>query len=119
MRQRCYNSNDEDYPNYGARGVTVCERWSSYAAFEADMEPRPVGYTLDRIDVNGNYEPDNCRWADSQTQRLNQRRQEDGKRMAKEIRAFYAGGLTQQIIAGMYGLRQSSISRIVRGLRWA
>lgn len=73
MRQRCRDPNCDQYPHYGALGVTVCDRWESYAAFLADMGPRPIGMTLDRIDPFGNYEPTNCRWADARTQNTNKR----------------------------------------------
>jgi hypothetical protein len=74
MRDRCKNPNIPDYENYGAKGVTVCEKWdNSFEAFLADMGERPDGMTLDRINPFGNYEPDNCRWADYHTQRINRR----------------------------------------------
>jgi hypothetical protein len=75
MKARCYNHKNPDYPNYGGRGIIVCEKWlNSYDNFLKDMGQRPEGYTLDRIETNGNYEPGNCRWATWSVQRLNQRR---------------------------------------------
>jgi hypothetical protein len=73
MHERCRNPNCRDYRWYGQRGIRVCERWSDFAAFYADMGDPPAGYTIDRIDVDGHYEPLNCRWADWETQRANKR----------------------------------------------
>lgn len=82
MKSRCYNSNVHNFQNYGGRGIRVCDEWlHDYPKFKEwaiasgyDGEAPQGKCTIDRIDVDGNYEPSNCRWADMSTQRRNQRR---------------------------------------------
>ena len=72
MKQRCYNKKSDRYERYGGRGIKVCQRWlDGFEFFFADMGERPNGFSIERIDLDGDYEPKNCTWADAKTQALN------------------------------------------------
>lgn len=74
MKQRCYNKNSQFYYRYGGRGIKVCDRWLGpygYQNFLSDMGEKPNGYSLDRIDNDKDYSPENCRWADKWAQAAN------------------------------------------------
>lgn len=75
MIQRCTNPNFTRYPLYGGRGIKVCNRWLDFRNFYEDMGKRPENTSLDRINVNGNYEPTNCRWASQSEQIFNRGKQ--------------------------------------------
>lgn len=88
MVARCNNPNSDSWKDYGGRGITVCDKWSTFEGFLGDMGEAPDQGTLDRIDTNSGYHPDNCRWADWATQMRNKRNnvwvELDGKKMVRE-----------------------------------
>jgi hypothetical protein len=73
MNARCNNPNYIYYKDYGGRGITICNRWLEFENFLWDMGERPIGKTLDRINVNGNYEKSNCKWSTPSEQNNNKR----------------------------------------------
>jgi hypothetical protein len=99
MIARCSNPKNPKYSIYGERGIIVCSRWrKSFTAFYQDMGIRPAAdYSLDRINVNGNYEPNNCRWATQETQANNRR---------KPVKQYTYGNTSQSLPrwAKQYGI---------------
>lgn len=113
MIYRCTNDMASNYEDYGGRGITVCDRWLDpvygYANFVADMGPRPEGFTLDRIDYDGNYEPSNCRWADRVTQDRNKRSTKLKGEDVLEVFKLRDGGMSLQGIANIYACTKQNI----------
>jgi hypothetical protein len=103
MLTRCRNANTHAWHRYGGRGITVCERWLSFENFYADMGQRPPGATLDRIDNDGPYSPDNCRWVSRKQQAQNTARvrmlEYDGKCMTLTAWAKHLG-ISQATLSG-------------------
>lgn len=110
MKARCMNPKNSFYYNYGGRGIKVCERWMNFKNFINDMGNKPSkDYSIDRIDVNGDYCPENCRWSDRYTQDRNRR---------SNVK-FELNGETKILIdiAKEYNLHQQTIrDRISRGM---
>lgn len=110
MMDRCYRKKAKNYPLYGGRGITVCDEWHNIENFEkwANESGFEVGFTLERIDVNGNYCPENCRWATMKEQTNNRR---------NTVRIEYNGeSHTISEWADIFGINRSTLNnRIYRG----
>jgi len=112
MKSRCHTPADPKYADYGGRGIIVCDEWAcDFERFLAEMGERPIGTTLDRIDVNGPYSPENCRWATVKVQARNKRHHRyvthDGKSMPLS-QACEATGVNYR----------SALYRLNRGVGW-
>jgi hypothetical protein len=102
MKGRCLNPQHKQYPDYGGRGITVCQRWLIFENFYADMGDPPPDLSLDRINNNGNYEPGNCRWATVAEQLANRRPRSKRRRKRSSLAALqsYVAALRGMTTAG-------------------
>lgn len=118
MKRRCLDSNFTEYHRYGARGITVCERWlgpNGFPNFLADMGEKPEGMTLERIDNDGSYTPENCEWVTPKQQAANRRPRKITPEQRREILERYeAGGVLAKELAVEYGVSTSAITWAVR-----
>lgn len=110
MRYRCENTAKWNYKYYGARGIRVCDRWQHFPNFVADMGPRPKGTTLDRRNLNGNYELGNCRWATKKEQANNT--------SASRIIEFRGESLTLAQWADRIGIKTATLWARLENGKW-
>lgn len=121
MRRRCENPNHPRYKDWGGRGIKVCERWHDFRNFYADMGPKPgPEFSLDRKNNNGNYEPENCRWATRSQQQRNARPKSTGPHRQRWFLALGPRGESvisnnQRKIAKKYGLTFQAVSACLHG----
>jgi hypothetical protein len=126
MKSRCLNPNRHNYGDYGGRGIKVCDRWlepeNGYKNFLEDMGYRPEKMTLDRKDVNGDYEPGNCRWANNSIQVINQRRFSHFKQYTDEEwidiqKDYLENNLTYDEISKKYSVSSGKVAKKFVGLK--
>lgn len=107
MKKRCFNEQCHAYKNYGGRGITVCEKWKNdFGMFLSDMGKCPDGLSIDRIDNNGNYAPDNCRWASRKEQARNRR--------SNKYITFNGETKLMSDLADQYGVLRSTMSQALK-----
>ena len=120
MRQRCNNPKNSMYRYYGGRGISVCEKWeNSFTAFYRDMgNPPSSKHGIDRIDNNGNYEPNNCRWILPIENNRNRRGIKLSVKKAREIRLLKNRGLLERELAQRFGTSLSNVHNVLSGRIW-
>lgn len=111
MKSRCFDPKSTAYERYGARGITVCERWLTYENFLADMGDCPEGLTIERRDNNGNYEPGNCYWATPREQNNNNRR--------TTFLEFNGERKSLSYWAEQYGISQKTLRSRLFKMKWS
>jgi hypothetical protein len=121
LKKRCANRNCKDFPNWGGRGIKVCDEWlHDFQAFLDHVGPRPSPqHTIDRIDNERHYEPGNVRWATRTEQAHNSRATKLDWEKVRQIRKHLAAGETQQSIGELFGVNQRTISLIKLNRIWA
>lgn len=119
MRKRCYDPTNNRYPRYGGRGITVCERWHDFKLYLEDVLPTyRAGLTLDRVDNDGPYSPDNFRWASHRTQARNRPACVVTEDEILGMRQMYLGtGCTQKDVGEAFGYCRDTVKHYLRGLR--
>ena len=112
LKGRCLNPNDAAFKDYGGRGIAVCERWLRFENFYADMGECPKGHSIERVDVNGNYEPSNCVWLPLSLQMRNTRATRFTEEEIASIRSRLANGEKAKVLAREFGVADGHIRQI-------
>jgi hypothetical protein len=127
IKQRCFNPNDPNYHNYGGRGIIICDRWIIFENFYEDMgesynqfyidNPTEIA-SIERINVNGNYELSNCEWIPLRLQSRNTRVNITNLQEVEEIRQLYTNGASKQYLADRFKMKYNYITEIVDFKIW-
>lgn len=118
MKHRCTERRGKRYKSHGERGIRVCERWQTFENFLADMGERPLGTSIDRINNDRDYEPGNCRWADSVTQGRNRRNVFLTMELAERVRSARADGATLRQAGATVGITARYAGQICHNDCW-
>lgn len=119
IRSRCYNKNNPSYKDYGARGIKVCSRWDDPVKFVEDMGKKPKNSSIERLDNNKDYSPDNCIWANSTVQNRNKRNTVLDEELVSLIRGLKEKGVrTCTIEKALPHINKSTIGNVINYKNW-
>jgi len=118
MVRRCHNKNHKAYKNYGARGITVCDKWRKFDGFIEDMGFKEDGLSIERIDNSVGYAKENCKWATMTEQARNRRTTKLDIEKVSEIKTMLKNGVSQSIIAQKFSVSRGNISHIAQRDTW-
>lgn len=118
MKDRCLNPNCGSYKHYGMRGIAVDSEWMAFPNFLRDMGEKPIGLSLDRINNDGPYTKNNCRWAGAKVQGRNRRSSILDAHKANRIREFARSGSPTRELSELFGVKICTIQQVIRGDTW-
>lgn len=120
MKDRCLNPNSSSYMNYGGRGITICDQWlHGFPSFLNDMGRRPTPqHTIERINNDGNYEPDNCKWETRINQNRNRRSTILSIDIAREVRRLRESGMMPSEISQLLSVSYHAVGAIIYSNKW-
>lgn len=119
MMERCHNPKNKNYRAYGAKGVTVYGKWQTFAGFLEDMGEKPDGWSIDRIDPFGDYEPSNCQWLPAEVNSRKHRYHRLNVELASTLKSRFLLGQNQADMAREFDLSQALVSSVCTGKNWA
>ena len=118
MHGRCNDVGRHNYHRYGGRGIKVAARWGDFKSFYEDMGDRPEGFTIDRVDNNGDYTPENCRWISHAEQHRNKSTTKLNAVAVKVIRLLHSKGFSNARLARAHSVNPTTIRNIVNNISW-
>ena len=119
MRGRCSNPKNRRFKYYGGRGIKVCKRWNKFSLFFKDMGKRPgKGFSIERINNDGNYSPGNCKWGSAKEQSRNRRTVKMSLEKSVRLIELKKSGIKTSKIKEIFGISQTTVDKIFRGDSW-
>ena len=118
MIRRCHSPSHHAFKDYGARGITVCDKWKNFEGFIEDMGFQPEGLSIERINNDLGYSKENCRWATVTEQARNRRATKLDEDKVMQIKILLKTGVSQNKIASQFSVSRSNIGHIAQGTTW-